>query len=688
MIRVAPGAQGMKILHKLMLGYLMAGLLIAIAGFLSARAAQLSLERHISELSADVAAQLLDRVLLDVRSTVELFRAYSHSALLCDTLAESNRRYAAVPDPEAYIDLVDAQWLAGGGGPAAAEALKELQGTPLSREFEHMVRFLARERGFGIVGEMFATNIYGANAAESGRTTDFRQNDEEWWKRAMADGLYLGPVSFDESAAIYSIEIGLRVTDRERRPLGVMKVVVSIEAVRLALEEAFERDIAEKRHPEFWCLLGPQAQVILPREGLEDRAALLANLPVAMPAGVLEGRPGTGGGAFAVTAEDGRKLVCAYASSLPRHEQGVPRWILLAAYDRAVLHAPITRLTLQIGGLSLLVVIIGITVGWLMSRSICVRIERLRRGAEEIGGGNLDHSVAMAETDEIGELAGAFDAMAANLQQTMASRDELNAEVGRREEVEKRLRDTLAELSRSNEELQQFAYVASHDLQEPLRKIRAFGDRLQTVCGEALPEKGADYLARMQNAARRMTALIEDLLTLSRVATSARPFEPVDMNQALRDVLGDLELRIQETGAQIEAGDLPGIEADPVQMRQLLQNLVSNALKFHREGEPPVVRIAAEMVEGPQGEEAMRMTVSDSGIGFEGKFAERIFGVFQRLHARDDFPGTGIGLAVCRKIAERHGGTISASSAPGEGTTFTVTLPAHQPERGNDQWSA
>lgn len=252
------------------------------------------------------------------------------------------------------------------------------------------------------------------------------------------------------------------------------------------------------------------------------------------------------------------------------------------------------------------------------------------------------------------------------------------------------------ELARSNVELQQFAYIASHDLQEPLRKIQAFGDRLKVKFGEALPEQGLDYLERMQSAAGRMQVLINDLLTLSRITTKAQPFMTVNLSEILQDVLSDLEIRIQETGAKLEIEDLPTIEADPVQMRQLLQNLIGNALKFHNAEEQPVVKISGQRLiklEHPalpadnQGQlpsedsnngEFCQILVQDNGIGFEEKYLDRIFNAFQRLHGRSEYPGTGIGLAICRKIVERHSGNITAKSTPGQGATFMVTLPLQQ----------
>jgi PAS domain S-box-containing protein len=248
--------------------------------------------------------------------------------------------------------------------------------------------------------------------------------------------------------------------------------------------------------------------------------------------------------------------------------------------------------------------------------------------------------------------------------------------------AEEALRGYARKLERSNRELQDFASIASHDLQEPLRKIEAFGDRLKARCADDLSEAGRIYIDRMQEAARRMRSLINDLLTYSRVTTKARPFVPVDLDRIATEVMSDLQVTIEQADARIELGDLPVVDADPTQMRQLLQNLLSNALKFRRPGVPPVVRIAGRVCETDRGAGAAstlcEVTVVDNGIGFKPDYARRIFGIFQRLHGRGDYPGTGIGLATCRKILERHGGTIAASSQPGEGATFVFTLPMHQ----------
>lgn len=256
--------------------------------------------------------------------------------------------------------------------------------------------------------------------------------------------------------------------------------------------------------------------------------------------------------------------------------------------------------------------------------------------------------------------------------------------------AEEKLRRYAAELERSNRELQDFAYVSSHDLQEPLRKIQAFGDRLKARESDKLSDQGKDYVDRMLNAAFRMQNLINDLLSFSRVTTKAQPFTKVDLNQLLREVLSDLEVIIEKTGARIEFDALPTIEAEATQMRQLFQNLISNAIKFRKENENPLIKIEFRLIQrkahliSTPGDQVVEIHVKDNGIGFDEKYLDRIFNVFQRLEGQK-YEGSGIGLAICRKIAIRHGGDITAKSKVGEGSEFIVTLAVKQPKEAKDR---
>jgi PAS domain S-box-containing protein len=238
-----------------------------------------------------------------------------------------------------------------------------------------------------------------------------------------------------------------------------------------------------------------------------------------------------------------------------------------------------------------------------------------------------------------------------------------------------------AELERSNRELQDFATIASHDLQEPLRKIQAFGDRLEERLSSVLDEETGDYLRRMKDAAARMQTLISNLLEYSRVTIQLEPPRPVDLDLVVTDVLSDLDERIRVTQGQVLVGPLPTLLARPLQMRQLFQNLIANALKFHPEGVAPEVHVEATAC-GPKGARSRKdpayvweIRVRDNGIGFDEQYAERIFAPFQRLNGRQAFEGTGMGLAICRKIVTLSGGTITATSQPGAGSTFLITLP-------------
>ena len=346
-------------------------------------------------------------------------------------------------------------------------------------------------------------------------------------------------------------------------------------------------------------------------------------------------------------------------------------------------------------------------MGWSVKEMVGLRDREVFQSFQSDDNAPADHSEVGHPTEVIAARRDGSTFVAEYVRSPIRERGRMVGEVllfkdvTERRQAEESLTQNAAELARSNAELEQFAFVASHDLQEPLRKIQTFGDRLKAKCDAAGLEDGNDYLERMQKAAVRMQTLINDLLTFSRIVSRTEPFVPVDLNVVTREVLGDLEVRIEKTSAVVEVGELPTIEADPLQMRQLLQNLIGNALKFHAAGGTPRIHIQAQWITDSQeyGYTALlsrkpaagldaaaapqfcQLTVQDNGIGFDEKHLGRIFAIFQRLHGRHEYEGTGIGLAVCRRIMDRHGGVITARSKPGEGATFFVVLPVRQPRQ-------
>jgi signal transduction histidine kinase len=375
-----------------------------------------------------------------------------------------------------------------------------------------------------------------------------------------------------------------------------------------------------------------------------------------------------------------------------------------------------------------------------------VHAERaLRVANQDLEQSNTDLETRVAErTAQLGQaikrLGQAYRRLARINRQLQQAKLDLEWELAERERAETALEAYAMQLERTNRDLQDFASIASHDLQEPLRKIQAFGDRL--LHGTAIHKLNVeeqDFLERLVRSAASMSAMIRDLLAYSRLSILAQPAAPVDLAAAAREVLSNLEVRIEHTGGSVEIGRLPTIEADPLQMRQLLQNLIGNALKYHRPGVPPVVRVWARTrddgrgdkdhrlgdkdhrlgdkdhrlgdkdhrlgdkdhrltkndgghdVGGGQnsGDEAYRdpssrrirqveIVVEDNGIGFDEQYAERIFQPFQRLVGRSEYEGSGIGLAICRKIVERHGGAIRATGIPGQGAKIIIRLPVKQ----------
>ena len=292
--------------------------------------------------------------------------------------------------------------------------------------------------------------------------------------------------------------------------------------------------------------------------------------------------------------------------------------------------------------LSVSVFVAGIFIIFSISTIFTRPLSQMAETAEKITSGDLSQRAEIYSRDEAGILAEAFNTMLDHLEtaqssllsanQNLANRaKDLRKEIQERKRAELALKKFATKLEQSNRSLQDFAYVASHDLQEPLRKVQAFGDRLKVKCGDALNEQGLDYLDRMQNAASRMQTLINDLLTYSRVTSQAKPFVDVDLNEVTQAVISDLETRIEDLSGQVQLDQLPVIEAEPVQMRQLMQNIIGNALKFHKPNETPIVKIHGEILKTPKkhpeehsSDEFCQITIVDNGIGFEEKYADRI----------------------------------------------------------------
>ncbi len=312
-----------------------------------------------------------------------------------------------------------------------------------------------------------------------------------------------------------------------------------------------------------------------------------------------------------------------------------------------------------------------------ISRSITGPVSRLRRGVEAIGYGELSYRVGRISDDELGQLATAFDQMSEKLDVITVSRDELSREVEERKRIEaelrehqQRLKNLLTDLERSNKDLEQFAYVASHDLQEPLRMVSSYVQLLAKKYGGQLDEQAQKYINFAVDGSERMQKLIEGLLSYSRLSRGKTDFKAVDMNAAFEAAASNLAAAFRETGASLTKSELPVVPGDETQIIQLFQNLLANAVKFRRPDTRPAIRVNAS-----ESQASWVFSVADNGIGILPEYYAKIFLIFQRLHTRREYPGTGIGLALCKKIVERHHGRIWVESKADSGTTFFFTIP-------------
>lgn len=399
--------------------------------------------------------------------------------------------------------------------------------------------------------------------------------------------------------------------------------------------------------------------------------------------------------------------VSVYGSYLWSEEWG---FCVLTEVDQAIANQPILELrNLAIIGalvLSALVVFLSIVFARISTRPIT----DLLAGVQEIGKGNLQHHIPPADIAEFQQLGQAVNEMASNLflsyelnqrmfKEVQDSRDSLEIQVQERthellqaqnatlnmlvdlEEAQRDLARQAADLKRSNEELEQFAYIASHDLQEPLRMVASYLQLIERRFGEKLDAPGKEFIHYAVDGATRMKDLINDLLEYSRVGTKGRPFEWVELNSVVGRVCANMQPTIEASQSVITVGDLPRVMADERQMVQLFQNLIANAIKF-RGKDIPVIQVSALTYMNPaEGREWCKISVRDNGIGIEPQYFERIFVIFQRLHTTAEYEGTGIGLAICKKIVERHLGRITVESEPGKGSLFEVSLPVeHQDE--------
>jgi len=653
----------MRVFHKLVISSLVFSLLVAAIGQFAAVHSQRTLREAVRAGWEAVAAETMDKIDRCIQRRIEDLQVYARVQRLQEALAESNERFDRMADPLGHIHELDEKWMASPEhvlSPWMHALLDAGLSETLRKEVE-IEDFYRRQYGYTLFGEVFVTNKHGANVAQTGWTSDYYQADEAWWHRARERGTYVGDIAYDESARILSLELAVAVTDARGDFAGVLKAVWNVKEIFGILARV--RDASEHRSTTL--------------DLLSDDGQVLHHVgPLAMSEGSGITKEGI------VRIPDGTRAFVVHAPSRGyRDFEGLP-WTLRMGYDAAEILAPAAGLQTVLLAFSAVVAAAALLGGLLLARHIARPIVALTETAKAVSQ-HEDYSVRAAPVShgEMRTLVDAFNTMLGRIQQheraLIAGNEQLIAEVAERKRAEHEQKLLLDQLEARNQELKDFAYVVSHDLKAPLRGITVLAEWLDADYRDKLGDDGAEQLRLLHSRATRMHGLIDGILQYSRIGRIEDHAEPVDLNELVIEIIDavappeHIKIAVQDA--------LPTIVSSRTRMTQVFQNLISNAIKYMDKPEGRVEVGCAEEAE------ELTFHVSDNGPGIDVRQFENIFRIFHTLAPHDAGEGTGIGLALVKKIVEYFGGRAWVASEIGKGSTFFFTIPKEIPESRHEK---
>lgn len=645
---------------KLIIGFVGVAALIAVLALYSVSVGQKSLEESVGRSSVFLAEEMIKRMDQNIHLKIEELQKHTRHVLLQSALSESNARFEKLDSIEDYITQKKEEWTSQPKDemtPFMEELIESDLSYSLRREF---IGFYEKKYGYKVFAEVLVTNKYGANVAQTGITSRYRQDDEEWWEIAKEKDSYTSDIIYDESAGTHGLRIAVGIDDEDQNFVGVIEAIVAPTEILRGAE------IFTKKYET------TEIQLLT-----QDGALIYATKPFKFLEDVGDEdffKKVQGEGGFFIGKEGGREKLFSYSRSKGYRDFEGLEWILLVSHDTGEVLGPTFILRNRILASSLILMGASVLIALLFSRSIAKPVTKLRDGALEIAEGNLNKKVEVKSKDEVGELSTAFNEMTSKLQQSYA---DLEREIEQRKKAEEKaqrlnreLEQRLVELRAANKELEAFSYSVSHDLRAPLRAIDGFSQvMLEDYC-DKLDSEGARVLSVIRSNTQKMGQLIDDLLIFSRRGRQEMKKSKINMEKLARSVFEELKPTSPERNLRMKITALPPAYGDERMIREVLVNLLSNAVKFTKYRRDSVIEVGGKLQDNQN-----VYSVKDNGVGFDMQYVNKLFGVFQRLHSEEEFDGTGVGLALVQRIIHRHGGQVWAEGKLNQGATFYFMLP-------------
>ncbi|MBN2331155.1 MAG: HAMP domain-containing protein [Candidatus Aenigmarchaeota archaeon] len=687
----------MKIYLKLILGFISVLLLLATLAMYSISVMRENTVQALGTDSAFSVKETLNIINDRIFENIDISELKAQESLIRHALEQSNSDFDELDDIDAYIDEIDSEWVLTPEGEETAFMKRLIENNISDNLRDQFADFWNKKRNYTVFEEVFITNKYGANVAQTQRTTDYYQADEEWWEKAKEDGIYISSAEFGESVGKYSISIGMRIDDEKGEFIGVMKAVINV------VEIMKEAEIATGQYQtSIFYVTTKDGSLVFSSKSFKPNDDLSQE-------GYFKRVQSDNG--FFIDSIDGNEELVTYAHSEDFRGHEELDFVLIVSYDTDEVLRPVYIMRNNLIMISIALIISGILVALFISRSISMPISHLRNVVTEIGKGRLNTRIIVESNDEIGDLATAFRTMTEDLKKSrdeikrhtkelenkvdartkglgtkveeltatktavlnmMEDMDEANKQLVK---TQHELKDSLNELKEMDVKKDQFISIAAHELKTPLTSIHGFSQLLQDKkVADNIAER-AKYLRIMDHETRRLAKLVNDILDLSRIdlGTVKLNSEPVDVKELLQgDIKGEMKMQIEKKGLKSEFIAEPGlttIVTDKEKLTEILINLITNAMKYTNKGKITVNVFKKD--------KDVHFVVKDTGIGISKENLEKVFERFYQVDSSytREYRGVGLGLALCKEFVALLGGKIWVKSELGKGSEFHFSLP-------------